>query len=80
MADDQTVTVRALRFFRGQPGEGVEGMVSPGDTLHLSRSRSAELKANDLVSVLADAAPDAPLAAQVTASEEEAAPPTKKAK
>lgn len=85
---DETVTVLSKRYFRGEPGEGSGGMVSPGDELQVTRARAADLKVNGLVDTVADPAPDAPLAAQVTAAEENGADseplleisPSKKAK
>lgn len=50
MADDaNTVKVKALKYFRGQEGEGTDGNVAPGDELSISRQRAADLFANGLV-------------------------------
>ena len=75
MADSQ-LSVKSRSYFRGEPSEGTDGMVAPGDVLKVSRARGADLKANGLVDVIADAAPDAPLAAQVTAAEAKPTPIT----
>jgi hypothetical protein len=48
---ENTVTATARAYFRGQEGEGEEGMVKPGDVLKLSRQRAADLKANGLIDV-----------------------------
>lgn len=57
---ENTVTATARAYFRGQEGEGEDGMVKPGDVLKLSRQRAADLKANGLVEVSKDApTPDA---------------------
>lgn len=43
------VAVKSLHWFRGQAGEGDNGMVKPGDTLTVDKRRAAELRANKLV-------------------------------
>jgi hypothetical protein len=48
---ENTVTATSKAYFRGQEGEGAEGMVKPGDVLKLSRQRAADLKANGLIDV-----------------------------
>lgn len=60
---DNTVSVTARSYFRGEPGEGDNGMVKPGDKLSVSRQRAADLKANGLID-----APDASLPASTPAS------------
>lgn len=59
------MTVVATSWFRGEPGEGTDGMVSPGDTLKVDRARGAELKANGLVQ---DGSPLADVPAAVDAA------------
>lgn len=54
---ENTVTATARAYFRGQEGEGDDGMVKPGDVLKLSRQRAADLKANGLIEVAKDAVP-----------------------
>lgn len=47
--DANTVKVKALKYFKGQDGEGTDGNVAPGDELTISRQRAADLFANGLV-------------------------------
>lgn len=50
MSDDgNQVRVRSLKYFHGEPSEGKEGRVAPGDELTASRPRAAELRANGLI-------------------------------
>lgn len=44
----QTVTVRALRHFRKDPG-GVGVMVAPGDEFEITRGRAIGLRAEGLI-------------------------------
>jgi hypothetical protein len=75
---DTSVTATARAYFRGEPGEGDEGMVKPGDKLTLTRDRAAQLRANGLID--GDGDPGAAAAGGAAATAAPAAPAAASAK
>jgi len=50
-----TIKVQAIRFFKGEPNEGQDGLVAPGDVLTITKERAAALRSNGLIGDEVDA-------------------------